>query len=171
MTKTTIYAHTIFYDTLWYSPWATCWMFDDWISFTNHLSIVLTFTPRTSACFTASCLVKQFVNHIPRFRVNPCSSVVGNISPFISLDSLNLSPQAKEVFNYVCDCKITTQIAFSPNVACIMGYKALQVSIAQQITRCNSALKIGYKCLSFPPLVLFSQLAQRVNILLFFFRL
>ena len=28
-----------------------------------------------------------------------------------------------------------------------MGHKTSQASIAQRITRCNSALKIGYKCL------------------------
>ena len=38
--------------------------------------------------------------------------VVVNHIPFISLDSLDFSPQAKEVFNCVCDCKGITKTRF-----------------------------------------------------------
>ena len=69
------------------------------------------------------------------------------ISPFISLDSLDFSPQAKEVFNCVCDCKGTTQNAFSPKVARIIGYKTSQFNDTQHIVFCKLPSKIGYNCL------------------------
>ena len=52
-------AYAILSTFLLYLPFATCWISLQLMLFCNQRSIVLLPIPRTSACFTASCLVKS----------------------------------------------------------------------------------------------------------------
>ena len=53
---------------LLYIPCATCWISWRLILFCSQRSIVLLPIPRTSACFTASCLVKQSFESVDEIR-------------------------------------------------------------------------------------------------------
>lgn len=66
--KYPISPYAILHSLFWYCPCVTRTISVDCTSLSIHFSIVLTLTPRTSACFTASCLVKQSFESVDEIR-------------------------------------------------------------------------------------------------------
>ena len=66
--KYPISPYAILYSLFWYCPCVTRTISVDCTSLSSHFSIVLTLTPRTSACFMASCLVKQSFESVDEIR-------------------------------------------------------------------------------------------------------
>ena len=79
----------------------------------------------------------------PCFRAHPCHPWLLIISRL----SLDFATNGSRRLVFEIDCKGTTQNAFSPNVARIIGYKTLQLNDTQRIVFCKLPLKIGYNCL------------------------
>ena len=66
--KYPIYPYAILHSLFWYFPCVTRTISVDCTNLSIHFSIVLTLIPRTSACFTASYLVKTSFESVDEIR-------------------------------------------------------------------------------------------------------
>jgi len=104
--KYPIFPYAILYSLFWYCPCVTRTISVDCTSLSSHFSIVLTLTPRTSACFMASCLVKQSFESVDEIRSPQEASRSKNRSNVCEIRTAFGS--AYDQFRQICELKAKT---------------------------------------------------------------